>query len=96
MTDAFQQLTSSAHSLAQYSGSDSERTIQRMCNHYPAASSGERVMIRAALSCVPRAWLPEEAADVDPFRISDCTMLDNGNAVALLRALAVQLGIELR
>jgi hypothetical protein len=62
-----------------------------MVRAYGAASSGERVMIAAALSLVPEAWLPDHIK-APGFRLCDAGSLDSGNTQVLLQAIAIQAG----
>lgn len=61
----------------------------RLVRNLRGASSGERVMIAAALSLLPADWLPEETRDV-PFRLADVLSLDAANCRALVEAVAMR------
>lgn len=87
MTKSYLHLINTAHSLARFADDpDPERLVAAL----GYASSGESVMIRAALSLIPRGWLPPAAQDL-PLRLSDVSC-DAGNCRALLEAIALEAG----
>lgn len=92
MNEAFENILGEAPALRRYAEeADYEVAIERMVRAYGAASSGERVMIAAALSLLPEAWLPDHIK-APPFRLSDAGSLDADNTHALLEAIAIQAG----
>ncbi len=90
MNKAYLHMINNAPSLAQFADDpDPERLVRRL----GTASSGESVMIAAALSLVPDTWLPDSAGKV-PFRLNDVGSLDAGNTRAMLEAVAIQAAQE--
>jgi hypothetical protein len=120
MTPAFLHLLTSAHSLQKHRRDavppvaspggkvmpDPEAAIASMVRHYPVASSGERIMISAALSLIPKPWLEEVYEDIGvnhpstplplpvpaELRLSGIGSLDAGNTRALIEAIAIVAG----
>lgn len=90
MNKPYLHMINNAPSLAEFADDpDPERLVRRL----GTASSGEKVMIAAALSFVPEAWLSDSAGKV-PFRLNDAGSLDGGNTRALLEAVAIQASHE--
>jgi hypothetical protein len=86
MTREYEMLIRNSHVLMEFADDpDPARLVARL----GTASSGTQVMIRAALSLVPKEWLPESARDLE-FRLDDVGVLDARNTRALLEAIALQ------
>jgi hypothetical protein len=89
MTPAFERLMKMSPSLQQFSwpGEDPEQTLRIMHRRLRTASSGERFMIQAALSLIPKGWLPK-GVKAPHIHLSDVCSLDGGNTAALVAAIA--------
>jgi hypothetical protein len=88
MNKAYKHLIATAPTLAEFKdNANPERLVARL----GVASSGEGVMTAAALSFIPRDWLPVPARDVC-FRLDDTGALDANNLRALIEAVAIQAG----
>lgn len=97
MTRAFNHLVDHAHSLSDFRNQEDSDRIPAMLRQLRVASSGERVMILAAFSLLPTAWLKgvvdeDTAREIPPLRLSDASPLDADNTKALVEAIALHTG----